>query len=236
MTPGPSGQGAFDPGYEDLPSSLRVFPLSGALLLPGGRLPLNIFEPRYLNMVNDSIAGDRLIGMIQTLEEGESAAGPMGAGIAGQPEIYQTGCVGRIISFSETEDGRYLITLGGLIRFDVVSELAEKDGFRQVQPSYTRFRADLDEPEAEAEGEIDRAGLLEALRGYFDCRGIQGDWDAIEETPDGHLVTSLAMICPFAPSEKQALLEAMTLPERAETMTTILQMAAHGAPDAPARH
>lgn len=231
MTPSPSGQGTFDPVYEDLPDCLRVFPLSGALLLPGGRLPLNIFEPRYLNMVNDSIASDRLIGMIQTLAEGESAAAA-----EGQPEMYQVGCVGRIISFSETEDGRYLITLGGLIRFEVVSELAEKDGFRQVQPSYTRFRADLDEPGGEAEGEIDRAGLLEALHDYFDCRGIQGDWDAIEETPDGHLVTSLAMICPFAPSEKQALLEAMTLPERAETMTTILQMAAHDAPDAPARH
>jgi len=227
MTPSPSGQGIFDPGYEDLPDCLRVFPLSGALLLPGGRLPLNIFEPRYLNMVNDSIASDRLIGMIQTLEEERAAA---------QPEIYQTGCVGRIISFSETEDGRYLITLGGLIRFDVVSELPEKDGFRQVQPRYSRFRADLDEPKDDLEGEIDRAGLLGALRDYFDCRGIQGDWDAIEETPDGQLVTSLAMICPFAPSEKQALLEAMTLPERAETMTTILQMAAHGAPEAPARH
>ena len=231
MTPSPSGQGSAVPGYEDLPDCLRVFPLSGALLLPGGRLPLNIFEPRYLNMVNDAIANDRLIGMIQTLEEGQAAAGE-----AGQPEIYQTGCVGRIISFSETEDGRYLITLGGLIRFDVVSELAEKDGFRQVRPSYERFRADLDALVGESEGEIDRSGLLAALRTYFDCRGIQGDWEAIEETPDAHLVTSLAMICPFAPSEKQALLEAMTLTERAETMTAILQMAAHCAPDTPARH
>lgn len=227
MTPGLSGPSVFDPAYEDLPERLRVFPLSGALLLPGGRLPLNIFEPRYLKMVDDSIAGDRLIGMIQTLD---------GEAPTGQPEIYQTGCVGRIVAFSETEDGRYLITLGGLIRFDVAAELAEKDGFRQVRPDYTRFRADLEEPADDDEGTIDRTGLLTALRGYFDCRGIQGDWDAIEETPDGRLVTSLAMVCPFAPSEKQALLEAMTLPERAETMTAILQMAAHEAPDAPARH
>ena len=215
--------GAFDPGYDDLPDCLRVFPLSGALLLPGGRLPLNIFEPRYLNMVNDSIAGDRLVGMIQPLEENQKAD---------TPSIYQTGCVGRLVSFNETEDGRYLITLVGMIRFDVVSELPEKDGYRQIQADYARFRDDLDE----GGGEIDRERLLNALRSYFDGRGIQGDWDAIDETPDARLVTSLAMICPFAPSEKQALLEAMTLPERAETMTTILQMAAHDEEDAPARH
>ena len=213
----------FDPNFDELPGCLRVFPLSGAVLLPGGRLPLNIFEPRYLRMVNDALAGDRLIAMIQPLEAEQDGE---------QPSVYQTGCVGRLIAFSETDDGRYLVTLAGLIRFDVEEELEPLEGFRRVQPCYRRFQSDLDEDKSE----IDRQGLLAALGEFFTCRGIQGDWEAIEEAPDESLVTSLAMACPFEPSEKQAILEAMTLPERAETMTAILQMAAHGPDSDPARH
>ncbi len=212
-----------DPNFDDLPRTLPVFPLQGALLLPGGRLPLNIFEPRYLNMVRDALAGDRLIGMVQPCVESEEQ---------GSAEIYRTGCAGRITAFNETDDGRYLITLSGLIRFAVASELPAVHGYRRVVPDFTKFRGDLDEDPSE----IDRAKLLQALSAYFDCNGIQGDWDAIEETPDERLVTSLAMVCPFEPPEKQALLEAATLPERAETMTTILRMSAHDSDDEPARH
>lgn len=204
----------FDPGFDDLPEVLPVFPLAGALLLPGGRLPLNIFEPRYLNMVADGLAGDRMIGLVQPSEDGIEQ---------GSAKIYDTGCVGRITSFSETEDSRYLITLAGLIRFSVEQELAAVNGYRRVAPGYGRFRADL----ADDNGLIDREGLLQALDAYFDSNGIEGDWETIRETPDERLVTSLAMVCPFEPPEKQALLEALTLPERAETMTAILQMSAH---------
>lgn len=216
-------RGPFDPRYEDLPGVLRVFPLAGALLLPGGRLPLNIFEPRYLAMIEDALAGDRLIGMIQPAEDRPENGGPA---------LYDTGCAGRIVSFSETDDHRYLITLAGLIRFEVAEELPDTMGFRQVIPSFARYREDL----MEDERPIERSSLLTALNEYFSATGIEGDWDTIEETPDERLVTSLAMICPFEPSEKQALLESLTLPERAETMTTILRMSVHNQTGDPARH
>ena len=211
----------FDPDFEDLPEVLPVFPLEGVLLLPGGRLPLNIFEPRYLAMVRDAIAGDRLIGMVQPSDDGAEQ---------GSAPVYRTGCTGRIISFEETGDGRYLITLGGLIRFDIESELPLLKGYRQVTADYERFRADLEEDD----GAIDRESLLSALGGYFESTGIESDWQTIEDAPDEQLVTSLAMACPFEPSEKQALLEARTLPERAEAMTAILKMSAHG-PEGMAR-
>lgn len=216
-------RGPFDPDFGDLPDDLRVFPLTGALLLPGGRLPLNIFEQRYLAMVDDALAGDRLIGMVQPAENQ-----PGGAVSA----LYGTGCAGRIVSFSETDDRRYLITLAGLIRFGVGAELPSEAGFRRVSPRFDRFREDL----MEDERPIERGSLLTALNDYFSATGIEGDWDAIEGTPDERLVTSLAMICPFEPSEKQALLETLTLPERAEMMTTILRMSAHNQAGEPARH
>ncbi|MEE8536069.1 MAG: LON peptidase substrate-binding domain-containing protein [Kiloniellales bacterium] len=204
----------FDPVYDELPAVLPVFPLPGVLLLPGGRLPLNIFEPRYLNMVRDALAGPRMIGMIQPSEEA--------ADVGGAP-LYRTGCAGRIVAFSETEDGRYLITLAGLIRFEVARELDPRGGYRRVEPDFVPYRGDLEgDP-----GGIDRARLFEALRGYLEVAGIEGDWGAIEDTEDEVLVASLAMACPFEPREKQALLEARTLPERAETMTALLRMAAH---------
>lgn len=202
----------FDPRYEALPASLPIFPLPGALLLPGGRLPLNIFEPRYLNMVRDAIAGPRLIGMIQPSTQSDDP---------GSAETYKTGCAGRIVAFQETEDGRYLITLAGLIRFDVAQELPLEEGYRQVVPEFGRFRDDL----AEDTDDIDRDGLLEALRAYFEVTGLDGDWAAVEKAGAETLVTSLAMACPFDPPEKQALLEAMTLSERAETLITLLRMA-----------
>jgi Lon protease-like protein len=213
----------FDPVFEELPAVLPVFPLPGALLLPGGRLPLNIFEPRYLAMVRDALAGARLIGMIQPSEEAEDV---------GAAALYTTGCAGRIVAFSETEDGRYLITLAGLVRFEVARELEPQGGYRRVEPDFAPWRGDLDEDP----GDIDRARLFEALHGYFEATGIEGDWSAMEETGDEALVASLAMACPFDPREKQALLEAPTLPERARTMTTILRMAAHDGGAAALHH
>jgi Lon protease-like protein len=218
-------RGPFDPEFEQLPAEIPIFPLPGVLLLPGGRLPLNVFEPRYLAMVEDALGGARAIGMLQPCEDADDI---------GAAPIYDTGCLGRITAFSETEDGRYLITLAGLIRFDVTRELPKRNGYRRVAADYARFRNDL---ERDA-GDIDRGRLLQALGDYFEANGIEGDWDAIEEAEDEALVTSLAMICPFAAPEKQALLEAMTLPDRAEAMTTIMQMSAHdgGDEDHAARH
>ena len=204
----------FDPGFEGLPQVLPIFPLPGILLLPGGRLPLNIFEPRYVAMVRDALSGERLIGMIQPNEPAEDV---------GAAPVYGTGCAGRITAFSETDDGRYLITLTGLIRFDVARELPALSGYRRVMPDFARFRGDL----ADDPAQIDREAFLDALGTYLEAAGIEGDWKAIEETDDEPLVTSLAMICPFAAPEKQALLEAMSLPERVETMTAIMEMAVH---------
>jgi hypothetical protein len=204
---------AFDPAFEDLPRVLPIFPLEGVLLLPGGRLPLNIFEPRYLAMFDDALASHRLIGMIQPCEDGRGEAAP---------KVYETGCVGRITSFTETDDGRYLVTLSGLIRFDVARELPS-NSYRQVEPDYARFEKDLEEDCST----IDRDHLMKVLGAYFEVNAIEGDWEAIEQTGDERLVTSLAMICPLGAPEKQALLESMTLTERAEALTAIMEMATH---------
>lgn len=205
---------AFDPAFEDLPKVLPIFPLEGVLLLPGGRLPLNIFEPRYLAMFDAALAGDRLIGMIQPCENGRGQEAP---------KVYETGCVGRITSFTETDDGRYLVTLSGLIRFDVARELPSAS-YRQVEPDFKRFAGDMEEDQSR----IDRDRLMKVLNSYFLVNSIEGDWEAIEQTGDERLVTSLAMICPLGAPEKQALLETMTLTERAEALTAIMEMATHG--------
>jgi Lon protease-like protein len=218
--------GPFDPSFEQLPASLPIFPLTGVLLLPRGRLPLNIFEPRYLEMTRDALKGDRLIGMIQPVD---------GAGDAGEPPTYRKGCAGRMTSFSETEDGRYLITLTGLARFDVARELP-KEGklYRRVLADWRPYRGDL----AEELTAIDRKRLLAALKPFFERHNIAADWSAVEATPDERLVTTVAMVCPFAPSEKQALLEAKDTAERAKLLTALVEMAVVGGsvPDQPARH
>jgi len=206
----------FDPTFDTLPEVMPIFPLAGVLLLPRGKLPLNIFEPRYLAMTEDTLAGNRLIGMIQPSD-------PADRGNA--PPVYRTGCAGRITAFSETDDGRFLITLTGLCRFDLMRELPPVRGYRRVTASWTRFADDLGEP---GDADLDRYRLLDALRAYFKLHGLSANWDAIETTPDERLVTSLAMICPFDPSEKQALLEAPTLAERAHLMLAMIEMAVSG--------
>ena len=213
-------------GGTALPSILPIFPLTGVLLLPRGRLPLNIFEPRYLAMTRDALAGERLIGMVQPSD-------PQAAG--DNPPVYPTGCAGRITSFSETDDGRFLITLTGISRFHIREELPLLEGYRRVVPDWRDFARDLagdDEPS------FDRERLLRGLRAYFQHHRIEADWDAITSVPGERLVTSIAMICPFEPSEKQALLEAPDLGERAQLLTAIVEMAALNPPhDGPgARH
>jgi uncharacterized protein len=206
--------------FEDLPAEFPIFPLAGALLLPGGKLPLNIFEPRYLAMVEDALAERRCIGMIQP--DTATARGETG------PALYRVGCVGRLVSFSETEDGRYLITLAGLSRFEIVQELDMRRGYRRIRAGFGPFATDLVD-----EGRVplaDRPALLAALRAYFQARGFDANWDVIESMEDDALITTLAMVCPFGPVEKQALLEAPPDGPRAQTLLALLRMGAHEQP------
>ncbi|MFZ5791345.1 MAG: LON peptidase substrate-binding domain-containing protein [Pseudomonadota bacterium] len=209
-------RGPFDPAFEELPATIPVFPLAGVLLLPHGRLPLNIFEPRYLAMTCDALKAERLIGMIQPAEAERPGH---------VPALRAVGCVGRITAFSETDDGRYLITLAGLARFRVAEELPTVSGYRRVRPDFAPFAADMAETPPL---ELDRARLLRALKGYLHQKGIKADWQQIERSADGALVTSLAMVCPFEPQEKQALLEAATPTERGRVLTALIEMALLG--------
>ena len=201
-----------------LPVTIPIFPLSGVLLLPRGRLPLNIFEPRYLAMTKDALGGERLIGMVQPSEPQDDNRG----GGQMNPPVYPVGCVGRITAFAETDDGRYLITLTGVSRFRIKEELPLLSGYRRVVADWAPFARDRDET---AEPGFDRERFARALKGYFTQRQIAADWEAIEKAPGEHLLTSIAMLCPFAPNEKQALLEAADLEERARLLVALIEMA-----------
>ena len=205
-----------------LPEVLPIFPLTGTLLLPRGRLPLNIFEPRYLAMVRDALGGERLIGMIQPSEPQDDNRGPRGIG-GPNPPLYPIGCAGRVTQFSEADDGRFLVTLTGVSRFRIAEELPLMSGYRRIVPDWRPFEHDRDMPETP---EFDRARLIRGLQSFFTQRQLSADWSAVEKAPSEHLITSLAMACPFAPSEKQALLEAPDLGERAKLLTTLVEMAA----------
>ncbi|WP_332676750.1 LON peptidase substrate-binding domain-containing protein [Brevundimonas sp.] len=207
----------------DLPQVIPVFPLPGAILLPRGQLPLNIFEPRYLNMVDDAMAGDRIIGMLQPQ-----------AGSARQPGLSPVGCAGRITSFAETSDGRYLITLTGCARFRLASELPAQTPYRQIRADFAPFEDDLTAPPVDDIG-LDRDGLLDALRAYLETRGLDIDWDTAETAPPEALINSLSMALPFEPPEKQALLEAPGLIDRSAVLTALLTIdaASDGEGDAP---
>jgi Lon protease-like protein len=207
-----------------LPAAVPVFPLTGALLLPRGVLPLNIFEPRYLAMVRDAMAAtgaaNRIIGIIQPRADGEP------------PPLYDVGCLGRIGDYRETEDGRILIALTGVSRFRIQAELGRTTLYRQVVADYHGFAADQDEPEPLAAAA--RAGLEDVLRPYLDAQGLSADWEAVHDADDEALVTTLASVCPFDPVEKQALLEADGLPDRAATLTALMTFAqGPGASDRP---
>jgi len=197
----------------DLPAAIAVFPLEAALLLPGGRMPLNIFEPRYLQMVDDAIAGDRLIGMIQPgLDDARRADG--------EPELCNVGCLGRIISFAETGDGRYLVSLQGVCRFRVVREMAVRTPFRQCR--IAPFLTDLEEDPTAAD--IDRPALLKAFRAYLQANDLDADWESVSRADNVMLVNALSMMAPYGRAEKQALLEAADLKTRAETLVAITEI------------
>ncbi len=206
-------------GLTGLPEIFPVFPLAGALLLPHGKLPLNIFEPRYLALTEDALAPPRMFGIIQPDES--RPAGESG------PGLYRVGCLGRLSSFSETDDGRYLISLSGIIRFVLVEEVEMRRGYRRIRGEFSRFVDDL-APSDELLPTFDREELLAALRRYFAHRGIEANWDAVQQMPDAILVTTLCVVCPFEAREKQALLEAVTPADRAQALLTLLQIDAHG--------
>jgi Lon protease-like protein len=205
------------PALDELPAEIAVFPLPGALLLPRGRLPLNIFEPRYLAMVEDSLANKRMFGMIQPNAHAPSSETG--------PGLYRIGCLGRLSHFSETGDGRYLITLTGVARFVVRRELGMLRGYRRVAADFSPFGADLVETSG-VDASV-RADIMDALRPYFAAKGIDANWDAVEAMPDAMLVTTLSMLCPFDTAEKQALLEAPTETDRAADLVALLRMALH---------
>jgi Lon protease-like protein len=197
----------------DLPSVLPVFPLTAALLLPGGRMPLNIFEPRYLQMLDEAIAGARVIGIIQPSLDGSLRAD-------GEPQLCAVGCMGRVISFAESGDGRYLISLQGICRVRVGQELEVKTPYRPCR--IVPFLGDLDEEQAGAD--VDRPALLKAFRAYLKANELEADWEGVSRAENGVLVNALSMMAPYGPAEKQALLEAPDLKMRAETLIAITEM------------
>jgi Lon protease-like protein len=198
---------------QDLPLVIPVFPLSGALLLPHAALPLTIFEPRYLAMVDEAMASDRIIGMIQ----------PRGGSDHGRPSLQPVGCAGKITAFAETADSRYLITLSGLSRFAVESELIVSTPYRQVKADFLAYEGDLAPAQHEDEG-FDRMRLLNALRTYLERRSLDVDWEAAKTAPAEALVNSLSMALPFDPEEKQALLEATGLSDRRNTLVALMEI------------
>ena len=195
----------------DLPETIPVFPLSGVLLFPRWSLPLNIFEPRYLNMIDDAMSGSRIIGMIQSLGDDRV-----------NPSLAATGCAGRITSYAETDDGRYLISLTGICRFGIRAELDVTTPYRQVAADWPPFERDLTTPPESSLPE--RLNLVNSLKRYTQINSMEVDWEAVEHAPMETLINALCAGCPFGPQEKQALLEAITVADRAQTLITLLDM------------
>lgn len=200
----------------DLPQTIPLFPLEGAILLPRGVVALNIFEPRYLNMVDDVLGDQRLIGIIQPVasEDDEPA-----------PGLANVGGVGRITSFSETDDGRYLITLTGICRFTLEREFDASAPYRQAIVSYEAFATDFKPARGER---IDRGALIVTLKRYASLHGFEVDWDSVEQAPTETIINVAAQICPFDSAAKQALLEAVSLEERERALKTLLEWDAAG--------
>ncbi|MBV9550540.1 MAG: LON peptidase substrate-binding domain-containing protein [Alphaproteobacteria bacterium] len=206
--------------FTDLPANVPLFPLTGVVLMPRGALPLNVFEPRYLKMVDDVLKGDRLIGIIQPTENPDTVL---------RPALSAVGTVGRMVSFRETEDNRYLITLAGLCRFrlqgEVGRETASDAPYRIGICDFALFAGDMAEPGA---ADFPRQRLLSALKDYLNTRDLKADWKSVTTAPPDALVNALSMMCPFEPAEKQALLEAPGFSERVDTLVAILEMAGAG--------
>ena len=204
----------------DIPKTIALFPLQGALLLPGGNLPLNIFEPRYISMIDDTIGGNRLIGMIQPLQSEEI--------IAEGPALNEIGCIGRITAFQETEDGHYLINLKGICRFHIEEEVVGKNEYRRA--NVVPFLSDLRPSKGE---DIDRKLLLVTFKRFLTANNMDANWDVIEETDDESLVTALCMMSPYGSAEKQALLEADSVKTRADTLVALTEIALAKNPQDP---
>ena len=199
----------------DLPEAIPVFPLPGALLLPRARLPLHLFEPRYLAMLDDVLkTQSRLIGMVQPYET------------RGGSKLHTIGCAGKVTAFSETEDGRYMITLSGASRFRVVEEVEGFTPYRRCKVNWKGFEADFGPTEHDAS--FDRKAFLSSLGKYLNDQGLSTDWDSLSEADDELLINSLSMLCPLAPEDKQALLEAPSLTTRRETLMTLIEYALRG--------
>jgi Lon protease-like protein len=202
-------------GAVDLPQVIPVFPLPGALLLPRGQMPLNIFEPRYVAMIDDALRdGHRLIGMIQP--------DVAHTGAALKPPLFRVGCIGRITQLAESGDGRYLIELTGVARFRVEQELDVKTEYRQCRVTYAPFADDFIARKGEVL--VDREAVLNALRNFMKANNLQADWEGIDKAPNEALVNALSMMSPYGPAEKQALLEAPDLKTRAELLVAITEI------------
>lgn len=198
---------------KDLPDTIPVFPLPGALLLPRSRLPLHIFEPRYLAMLDDVLkTSTRLIGMVQPYD------GPDKSG-----KLHSIGCAGRLTAFSETEDGRYMVTLSGVSRFRIEAEVEGFSPYRRCRVDWAGFERDMGA--VERDNEFDRDAFMTLLGRYFDDQGLKTDWESLGEAEDELLINSLSMLCPFEPEDKQALLEAPSLSTRRETLVTLIEFA-----------
>lgn len=202
----------FFPKFSALPAELPVFPLSGAVVLPGVQLPLNIFEPRYLNMVEDALAAEHLIGMIQPISGNEDED---------SPPLHRIGCAGRITSYSETNDGRVVLVVTGVCRFEILEELPKHRAYRRVRPGWERFTIDY-HPEETALSERDT--FVNSLRAYATLRGVEIPWDDIKTMADSDLVNLLCTHLPLAPDDKQALVESIDLGDRAALMRGLMDM------------
>jgi Lon protease-like protein len=201
----------------DLPETIPVFPLTGALLLPRARLPLHIFEPRYLAMLDDTLkTGHRMIGMVQ----------PRDIPGCNTKKLHSIGCAGRVTAFSETEDGRYMITLSGICRYRVRREVVGFTPYDRADVCWNGFDRDLGR--AEQDRNFDRPRFLELLGRFFEAQHLATDWRTLKDAEDELLINSLSMLCPFAPEDKQALLEAPSLSTRRETLCTLLEFALRG--------
>ncbi len=200
----------------DLPDTIPVFPLPGALLLPRSRLPLHLFEPRYLAMLDDVLkTSSRLIGMVQPYEAAD-----------GGNRLHAIGCAGKVTAFSETEDGRYMITMAGASRFRVIEEVEGFAPYRRCKVAWQGFENDLGP--VEKDPEFDRPVFMDALGRYLTEAGLSTDWESLGEAEDELLINSLSMLCPFEPEDKQALLEAPSLTTRRETLMTLIEYSLRG--------
>jgi len=206
---------------QDFPTEFPIFPLTGAVLFPHTRMPLNIFEPRYLSLIDAVLAGSRYMGMVQPRQASKET-------VDNDASIYDIGCLGRLTAFAETDDGRYVVTLTGVSRYRIVRELQIKDGYRQVEADFSPFRQSTPQQEGAT---YDRTGFMATLSAYLDKLGADQNQQSFEHANDQALITAVAMSAPFAPGEKQAILECVGLEEQAEMVCSIMQMSAYDSDD-----